>query len=114
MLRIALDYDALDAQVSDAGLAIAAMRGRGQVYDPGMLETFEQAVGGDVRKFRVREIPLAGLRAGMTLADDVRNDTGALLIARGHTATDQLIARLLNLRAGSIRQPLIVVDDNMA
>jgi hypothetical protein len=52
---------------------------------------------------KVREIALGALRAGMTLADDVRNDAGALLIARGHTATDQLIARLGNLRIGSVR-----------
>ena len=110
ILRIALDHDALDAQVGDDGLALAAMRGRGLVYDPDMLEAFERVVGGDVRKMRVREIPLGGLRAGMTLADDVRSDTGALLIARGHTATDQLIARLLNLRTGSIREPLMIVD----
>jgi hypothetical protein len=33
------------------------------------------------------------------------------LIARGNTATDQLIARLFNLRIGSIREPLMIIDN---
>lgn len=45
MLRIALDHDALDAQLADSTLAVAAMRGRGRVYDPELLEVFEHAVG---------------------------------------------------------------------
>ncbi len=110
ILRIALDHDALDAQVGDDGLALAAMRGRGLVYDPDLLKVFERVIGGNIRGMTVREIPLEGLRAGMMLADDVRSDTGALLIARGSTATDQLIARLLNLRTGQVRQPLMIAD----
>ncbi len=110
ILRIALDHDALDAQVGDDRLALRAMRGRGLVYDPDLLSAFERVIGGNVRGMRVREIPLGGLRAGMMLAGDVRSDTGALLIARGSTATDQLIARLLNLRTGQVREPLMIAD----
>jgi response regulator RpfG family c-di-GMP phosphodiesterase len=110
ILRIALDHDALDAQVGDNSLALAAIRGRGMVYDPDLIEALERALGADARPVRVREISLDALRAGMTLAADVRSDTGALLIARGHAATDQLIACLHNLRIGSIRQPLMIVN----
>ena len=111
ILRIALDHDALNEQLGDDRLALAAMRGRGTVYDPDLIEAFERATGGDTPPFAVREIRMGGLRAGMTLASDVRSDTGALLIARGNTATDQLIARLDNLRTGSVREPLLVVDE---
>ncbi len=111
ILRIALDHDALHGQLGDNSLALAAMRGRDLVYDPDLLDAFEQVIGSDAGDLRVREIPLGGLRAGMMLADDVRSDTGALLIARGNRATDQLIARLFNLRSGSIRQPLMIVDE---
>ena len=113
ILRIALDHDLLHGQLGENSLALAAMRGRGGVYDPDLLEVFERVIGGDVLTVRVREIHLAGLRAGMMLAGDVRSDTGALLIARGNTATDQLIARLFNLRSGSIREPLMVVDEEV-
>jgi response regulator RpfG family c-di-GMP phosphodiesterase len=110
ILRIALDHDALEAQIGDVGLALAAMRGRGHAYDPDVLEAFERVVGSYERKRRVHEIPLGGLRSGMILAADVRSGAGALLIARGHTVTDQLIVRLSNLRLGSIREPLMIVD----
>jgi response regulator RpfG family c-di-GMP phosphodiesterase len=111
ILRIALDHDALDAQLGDNSLALAAIRGRGLTYDPDLVQALDRVLGAESRTPRVREIPLDGLSAGMTLAADVRSDAGALLIARGHTATDQLIARLHNLRGGSIRQPLMIVDD---
>jgi response regulator RpfG family c-di-GMP phosphodiesterase len=113
VLRIALDYDELDAHCADDGVALAAMRARDGVYDPDLLGVFERTAGGCDHNLRVREISSGGLRDGMRLADDVRSETGALLIARGHIATDQLIARLRNLRIGSIREPLIVVDDDV-
>jgi response regulator RpfG family c-di-GMP phosphodiesterase len=113
VLRIALDHDELDAHCADDGVALAAMRSRGHVYDPELLKVFERILLGASDRLRVREVSSGQLRAGMKLADDVRSDGGALLIARGHIATDQLIARLRNLRIGSIREPLIVVDDEV-
>ncbi len=111
ILRIALDYDALDAELGDHGLALSTMHGRGQTYDPDLLAAFERVIGDNVPTPRVREIPVGGLRAGMMFAGDVRSETGALLIARGNTATDQLITRLRNLRTASVRQPLMIVDE---
>jgi hypothetical protein len=46
----------------------------------------------------------------MLLSYDVRSVTGSLLIARGHTVTDQLIERLVNLGPGAVREPLFVID----
>jgi hypothetical protein len=96
ILRIALDFDELDAQGAD----------------PEVLQAFERVIGTDSAHFTVREIRTGQLRAGMMLASDVRSDTGGLLIARGHTATEQLVARLMNLRSGSIREPLMIIDED--
>lgn len=111
ILRIVLDFDALDAQGADRSIALAAMRGRAGVYDPELLDLFERLVGGDSSRYTVREITTAELKAGMILVADVRSNTGGLLIARGHSATEQLVARLMNLRPGSIREPLLVIDE---
>jgi response regulator RpfG family c-di-GMP phosphodiesterase len=111
ILRIALDFDTLDAHGADHDVALAALRGRGPIYDAALLDAFEQVVGHSSEHLIVREIRCGQLRAGMMLASDVRSDAGSLLIARGHTATDQLIARLLNLRTGSIREPILIIDD---
>jgi response regulator RpfG family c-di-GMP phosphodiesterase len=111
ILRIALDYDELESHGSSEAVAIAAMRGRDRDYDSDLLERFARIVAGDQdgERRRISQIPLLALRAGMRLADDVRSTSGALLIARGHVATEQLITRLWNLQAGSVREPLLVI-----
>jgi response regulator RpfG family c-di-GMP phosphodiesterase len=112
MLRIALDYDALEAHGTSASIALATLRGRGDVYDPDLLDAFARVVGDHDRRRIVVEVPVARLRAGMVLAGDVRSIAGALLIARGFTATDQLIDRLRNLGIGAVREPLLVLADH--
>jgi response regulator RpfG family c-di-GMP phosphodiesterase len=110
ILRLALDFDELDAQGADHDLALATMRGRGLVYDPELIEVFAGVVGGVSVDHKVHEIGCRQLCVGMILASDVRSDSGGLLIARGHTVTDQLIERLLNLRVGSVREPVMIVE----
>jgi response regulator RpfG family c-di-GMP phosphodiesterase len=112
ILRIALDYDELEGRGTDEGVVLAVMRGRERVYDPDLLQRFGRIVAGEtgIENSKVAQISLLGLRAGMFLADDVRASNGALLIARGHTATEQLITRLWNLAPGSVREPLLVTD----
>jgi len=110
LLRIAVDYEQLDSSGLTDTVALGALRGRG-AYDQRLLDQFGRAVGVGRRTPTVRELPLAGLRPGMVLADDLRSLTGALLVARGHTVTDQLIDRLDNLHAG-VREPLRVIDDD--
>ena len=113
ILRIALDFDSLEARGADPSVALAAMRSRGMVYDPDLLDAFAAALGSAADTRNIAEITLGQLRAGMMLADDVRSTTGTLLIARGFTATDQLVERLRNLTSGSIREPLMVLAEDI-
>jgi response regulator RpfG family c-di-GMP phosphodiesterase len=112
ILRLALDFDELDAQGADHDLALGTIRGRGLVYDPKLVEVFAGVIGGVSADHKVHEIRCLQLRVGMILASDVRNDSGGLLIARGHTVTDQLIERLLNLRTGTVREPLMIIEED--
>jgi response regulator RpfG family c-di-GMP phosphodiesterase len=109
MLRIARDYDALEAQAIQAGIALNTMRSRDGVYDAHLIEAFAKITVSSA-SVRVREITVAELRAGMTLADDVRSTTGHLLIARGHDSTEGLVERLRNLADGYVREPLLIFD----
>ena len=111
MLRIALDYDALEAQGAGASFALGTMRSRRELYDPELLAQFAAAVGDEGAEERVLELGVMQLRPGMTLAGDVRGSGGALLIARGHEVTQGLVERLINLGRGEIREPLLVRDD---
>jgi response regulator RpfG family c-di-GMP phosphodiesterase len=109
ILRIAVDYDELESSGLTDSVALGALRGRGS-YDATLLDAFSRAVGVGRGTPVVRELRLAGLRTGMTLADDVRTLAGGLLVARGYTVTDQLIERLENLNAGGVREPLRVIE----
>lgn len=52
---------------------------------------------------RVRTIRMGELRPGMILADDVPSPNGMLLAARGHVATDLLVARVHESVESSLR-----------
>lgn len=109
VLRIAVDYDQLESAGSGENVAIGVMRGR-SVYDPQLLSAFARTVGARRIAPVVREVNVAALEVGMTLADDVRNVTGGLLVARGQPVTHQLIDRLTNFSARVVREPLRVFD----
>ncbi len=111
VLRLAVDFDALEAHGADPVVVIASMRTREKTYDPALMRAFAELMSTPHDLRRVKQIPVLGLRAGMMLADDVRGTNGNLLIARGHTATEQLVTRLWNLTASTVREPLMVIDE---
>jgi CheY-like chemotaxis protein len=109
LLRIAVDYAELEAQHSPANVALGAMRSRG-IYDGGLLDLFAGIVGVGTAP-RVREVSVAELRPGMTLADDARTRRDdLLLIASGQPVTERLVERLTNLGSGHVREPLRVFE----
>jgi response regulator RpfG family c-di-GMP phosphodiesterase len=107
VLRIARDYAVLESDGSEAAVALGTMRSRG-LYDRALMSTFAGLVGAGAAE--VHELPVAGLRVGMTFAEDVRSATGVLLVARGQRVSDQLIDRLVNLSANFVHEPLRVFD----
>jgi response regulator RpfG family c-di-GMP phosphodiesterase len=109
ILRIAVDYDALESAGAGENIAIGVMRGRG-TYDPNLLAAFARTVGARRAGPVVQEIAVCELKVGMTLADDVRNVSGGLLVVRGQPVTDQLIDRLANFSTRVVRAPLRVFE----
>lgn len=56
-----------------------------------------------------RAVGLQSLQAGMVLAEDVRTNAGALLIAKGHEVSEGLMVRLRNFAATvGVKEPLLV------
>jgi response regulator RpfG family c-di-GMP phosphodiesterase len=109
ILRIALDYDQLEAIGVEQGFALGTLSARTGLYDPELLAVFASVVGARPTE-RALELGVKHLLPGMLLHYDVRGVSGSLLIARGHTVTDQLIERLVNLGPGAVREPLFVLD----
>lgn len=110
LLRIALDYDALQCRGLPPSVALGTLRGRMPAYDPAALEALTGLIGGAESECEVLELRVSGLHAGMILAEEVRMRSGGLLVARGQEVTESLIERLRNFSAGNgINEPLRVI-----
>ncbi|HZE89612.1 MAG TPA: hypothetical protein VE404_08695, partial [Verrucomicrobiae bacterium] len=58
----------------------------------------------------VLEIKLAALSPGMILAEDIRTQSGGLLVARGHEVTEGLVERIRNFGSGQgVCEPIRVI-----
>lgn len=108
ILRVALDFDAMDAEAHPTDVTIGTMKSRSGRYDPSILAALDdiRGKGGVVRE--IREIPINSLREGMVIAADVRLMNGALLIARGFEVTQSLVERVRNLRVANVASPVRV------
>ena len=108
VLRVALDYVALDAEAHPTDVVIGTLKARTGRYDPTILAALDEIYGkgGVVRE--IREIPTSSLREGMVLAADMRLVTGAMLVPRGLEVTQSLVERIRNLRLGSVVSPVKV------
>ncbi len=109
LLKIAQDYDVLEAQDVPQQTTFQIMRGRTGLYDPQLLATFAAMMTSAGQAEEIREVRLRELQPGMTLVDHVRTTTGTLLIARGYEITPGLMERMRNFPPGLVREPLRVV-----
>jgi response regulator RpfG family c-di-GMP phosphodiesterase len=110
MLKLALDFDVLEAQGQTPRQALDAMRARRGTYDPEILEAFAALAGGAGAEPVVQELAVTALRPGLVFVDDVRTRDGSLLIARGHEITQGLLDRIRNFaKSVGVREPLKVV-----
>lgn len=109
MLRVAADFETLEAQGQSSALALETLKGRADQYEPQVLTAFlamlSQRKDGD----KVRDISVGALRSGMVLAADVKMATGTLFVARGYEITSAFLERMRNFRPGSVREPIKVL-----
>jgi CheY-like chemotaxis protein len=109
VLRVAIDFDALETQGSPASLAVDTMRGRAERYEPEVLAALSEVRGAGASHDEVRELPLSALSAGMIFAEDVKMASGALLVARGYEITAGFVERARNFRPGTMKEPVRVI-----
>jgi response regulator RpfG family c-di-GMP phosphodiesterase len=106
ILRVATDLDTLEMRGTRGAAAVEALRGRAGAYDEVVLDAVARMFGDTSPRIEVREIPIAKLRPGMVLAEDVKMTGGSLLVARGYQITWAFLARIKNFPDGAIRGPL--------
>jgi response regulator RpfG family c-di-GMP phosphodiesterase len=109
MLRVAADFDTLEAQGLSTAIALTTLNGRADQYEPEVLSAFLSLFGQRKEGDKIRDISLAALRSGMVLAADVKMATGTLFVARGYEITPAFLERVRNFRPGSVREPIKVL-----
>jgi response regulator RpfG family c-di-GMP phosphodiesterase len=109
ILRVALDFDALETQGLAPAAAVDLMRSRVGRYDVDILDLLASLRGTPETPDRVRELPVAGIREGMILAEDLRSTSGTLLAVKGYEVTSSFVVRAQNIRPGTIREPVRVI-----
>jgi len=110
ILRVASDFDTLEAQGLSGAIALTTLKGRADQYDPQVLAAFLSLFGERKEGDKIRDISVAALRTGMVLAADVKMATGTLFVARGYEVTPAFLERIRNFRPGSVREPIKVLN----
>lgn len=119
MLRAAIDWDVMEAQGLAAADALRIMKTCEARYTPEVLHALQtlrgegraaaQESADDAASAVVAEVPVAGMRVGMILAQDLRAVAGQLLAARGHEVTESFIRKLENFAEGTLPPRILVV-----
>jgi CheY-like chemotaxis protein len=109
ILRVAVDYEALERDGLDDAAIVPTMRGRAGVYDPALLDLIGSLHGGAASRGTIKELPLRDLVAGMVVAADVRLGSGQLLVGRGFEVTTGFLERARNFGPGAIVEPIRVL-----
>lgn len=114
-LKIALDFDLLEAGGSPAEQPMAVMRGREGWYDPHLLEGLAALRGDSHEKTLMLERMVKDITVGMVFGEDLKSGKGLLLIARGQEVTPALLERMRNFSAElAIREPVRMLLPNPA
>lgn len=96
ILRLATDFDELDARAVPIATALELLAQRGSRYSTEVLEALGRTRGLTESGAAVREMTLLEVAEGMTFAADVTGDNGMLLVARGQEVTASLVLRIRN------------------
>lgn len=115
ILRVAIDYDALDARGMPARTALAELRSKHGRHDPAVLEALEQLLTRNGEEQAVEQVGLQDLQVGMVLAADIMVEGDVLLCGRGQEVTQRLLDRLENWSEHHrIIEPIMVLHATVA
>jgi response regulator RpfG family c-di-GMP phosphodiesterase len=108
ILKVAIDFDLLEAKGFTRGKALSELEGRTGWYDQQILQALEKVIGVE-RNYQVKDITVLELRADMILGEDIRSTKGQLLISKGRELNDVALKRLKHFYQNSkIKEPIRV------
>lgn len=110
ILKIVLDFDNLTVKGMSAPKAVEEMLNNVNYYDPDIFAALDAEVLSVATGYVVNVVPIADLANGMLLADDIKDDHGAILISKGQEITEILKLRLLVFsRLGRVSEPIRIL-----
>jgi response regulator RpfG family c-di-GMP phosphodiesterase len=95
ILKLALDFDKLEASGISKGECLDEIRRRKNWYDPVVVSALRTVLANQIQ-FEVKTLRTNELEPGMILAEDVSSTRGLLLILKGQEVTTSLRMRLHN------------------
>lgn len=109
ILKVALDFDALESAGKTKAEAFGEMKQRKGWYDPTVIDAMKAAFSQEI-KYEMKPAVVADLREGMILAEGIHSSQHVLLASKGQQVTQSMIMRLQNYsKTGGVREPFTVL-----
>jgi hypothetical protein len=109
ILKVALDTDALEAQVPSRATILGRLRYREGWYDPAVLQALEQ-LPQEETSFESSTVFVRDMHCGMILGEDVLSLNGLVLLRKAVEISDIFLHRLQGMSANRlIREPIRVL-----
>lgn len=109
MLRAALAYDQLLSQGQTHVQALRQLRSNPKEFDASIVADLTD-LEPETQPVEVRNCPISELERGMVLEQEVRTNTGLLVVAKGQEVTYPLLVRLRNFwQRGAIPGSVLVI-----
>ncbi|MEE8493631.1 MAG: HD domain-containing phosphohydrolase [Nitrospirales bacterium] len=109
LLKAALDFDTLESAGLPKTQALVQIKARGDQYDPAVIKALE-AVCANEHPYRRATVSLNDLAQDMILAEDVKTESGSVVVPKGQTVSLAMLVRLQNFQAlQRIQEPLAVL-----
>ena len=108
VLLSVLEFDALTSKGEDVETAIATLKTRLGSPHAKMLNHLAALYGMTDSAPQLREIKLRDVLPGMILIDELRTDSGTLLVSRGYEVSESFINRMRNFGPGLLAETVRV------
>ena len=109
ILKLVLDFDALESSGLERDDALQQLANRPGWYDPVVIEAMKSSFQKE-RKYKVSDLTVEELAADMILADGVRDEKGRMIVTKGQQLTPGLLMHLTHIaHQRTIQEPIRVL-----
>jgi|CXWL01.1.fsa_nt_gi response regulator RpfG family c-di-GMP phosphodiesterase len=109
ILKVALDFDALESTGKTKTEAFEELKKRKGWYDPAVVEALKVAFAKEI-KYEIKAVVVEEMAHGMILGEGIMSSTDILLASRGESVNQPMILRMQNFKKTmGVREPFTVL-----